>query len=74
MTPDDSPLESEAAFADALRSLVRRAHDGGVGIKGGWECRTDADMPDWDVLVTEVEKRHRTGSTGSAGDPDAVDD
>ena len=25
-------------------------------IEGGWDCRNGRDYPDWDVLITEVEK------------------
>lgn len=74
MTPDDSPLDSEAAFADALQSLVRRAHGGGVDVEGGWECRTDAELPDWDVVVTEVQTTAAADSAQSPSESGTVDD
>lgn len=74
MTSDEAPLESAAEFAEALRALVRRAHVSGVGVEGGWECRTEAELPDWDVVVTEVETLAQTERADSVGDPEAVDD
>lgn len=74
MTPDDSPLESADAFADALRSLVRRAHDGGIDVEGGWECRTEAELPDWDVVVTEVETTAAAETSQSTSESGTVDD
>ncbi|MGM0447697.1 MAG: hypothetical protein ACQERM_05510 [Methanobacteriota archaeon] len=55
-TRDDSP-DDDAAFQAELRTLLYRAHDAGVDVQGGWECRNGDGDPDWDVVVTEVEKR-----------------
>lgn len=41
---------------EALRTLLQQAHDNDVNVKGGWECRNDDEYPDWDVVITEVEK------------------
>lgn len=56
MSVDESPISSEAAFQRELTSLFRRAHDGGVQVKGGWACRNGEEIPDWDVVVTELRK------------------
>lgn len=57
MTADEPPpIDSEEDLATALRSLLLCAHENGVDVEGGWECRNGSDRPDWDVVVTEVEK------------------
>lgn len=55
MTVDSAP-SSEAEFHAELQSLVRRAHDEGIDVRGGWECRNDAEYPDWDVVISELQK------------------
>lgn len=74
MSRDGPPIETDAEFADALLALVRRAHFGGVDVEGGWDCRTEAELPDWDVVVTEVETTASSETARTAGDPEAVDD
>lgn len=39
-----------------LRDLLRRAHSGDTEVRGGWACRNGPEYPDWDIVVTEVEK------------------
>ncbi len=39
-----------------LRDLLRRAHRGDTEVRGGWACRNGSEYPDWDIVVTEVEK------------------
>lgn len=56
MSPDDYPVTSDAELRAALRILLKRANANGVTVEGGWDCRTDDGDPDWDVIVTEVEK------------------
>ncbi|WP_185903309.1 hypothetical protein [Halonotius terrestris] len=51
----DSP-QTAAEFNAALGALLRQAADAGVGIEGGWDCRNGGDHPDWDVVITELEK------------------
>ncbi|QLD87107.1 hypothetical protein HWV23_15705 [Natronomonas halophila] len=55
MTEGESPMTGEELTAE-LKVLLRRAHDNGVGVNGGWECRNDSEYPDWDVVITEVQK------------------
>jgi hypothetical protein len=50
------PTTGEELNAD-LKRLFRQAHDNGVDVRGGWECRNGRGAPDWDLVVTEVEKR-----------------
>lgn len=51
----EEPMTPES-LDEALRSLLRTAHENGVDIRGGWECRNGDGYPDWDVVITEVEK------------------
>lgn len=41
---------------EALRALLQQAHENDVDVKGGWECRNGDGYPDWDIVITEVEK------------------
>lgn len=50
-------LETPQEFSDALGTLLRRAADADITIKGGWECRNDENYPDWDVVITELSKK-----------------
>ena len=52
----DDPVASDEGFRAELAALLSRAHDTGVAVEGGWECRNGDGDPDWDVVVTEVEK------------------
>ncbi|GAB3705002.1 hypothetical protein [Halorubrum pallidum] len=56
MTADDEAPSTEAEFRADLRSLLRRAHEEDIDIEGGWECRNGTEHPDWDVVVSEVQK------------------
>lgn len=55
MTTEESTPTSRGELNAELRSLLVRAHDNGVDVKGGWECRNGDGYPTWDVVVTEVE-------------------
>lgn len=52
MTTDDPAAESE--LQDALATLLQRAHENGIDVRGGWACQNGSDQPDWDIVVTEV--------------------
>lgn len=56
MTAEESPFSSEGELQAELQSLLRRAHMSGLDVEGGWACRNGDEHPDWDVIVTEVEK------------------
>jgi len=43
-------------FHTGLRDLLRQAHSGDVEVRGGWASRNGPEHPDWDVVVTQVEK------------------
>lgn len=52
----DETLTSSSAVNKALKSILCRAHNNGVDVEGGWDCRNGNEYPDWDVVVTRVEK------------------
>ncbi|MCU4718172.1 hypothetical protein [Halapricum hydrolyticum] len=56
MTPAETPLTSKAELNAELKALLLRAYENGLDVKGAFECRNGVDHPDWDVVVTEVEK------------------
>lgn len=58
MTSEESPLTSKTELNAAMTALVHRAHGNGV------------EQPDWDVIVTEVEKpNHRRNRLRRRPDP-----
>ena len=56
MSSEEPPLTSKEELNAKLQALLLRAHENGLDVEGGFECRNGADHPDWDVIVTEVEK------------------
>ncbi|MEF8914612.1 hypothetical protein [Natronomonas sp.] len=56
MTADETGPVTSAELNTELEAVLRRAHESGVDVRGGWECRNGPESPDWDVLITEVEK------------------
>ena len=56
MTSEETSLASKEELNAELNALLRRAYESGIDVKGGFECRNGVEHPDWDVIVTEVEK------------------
>lgn len=56
MTSEESPPTSTMELSDELQALLLRAYESGLDVEGAFECRNGGDHPDWDVVVTEVEK------------------
>lgn len=52
---DGEPPSTEAGFRRDLQSLISRAHEAGVDVAGGWECRDEEGRPDWDVVISELQ-------------------
>ncbi|MFT4949833.1 MAG: hypothetical protein ACI9CA_001975, partial [Natronomonas sp.] len=48
---------SGSELNSALEGLLRRADANGVDVEGGWDCTDDSRHPNWDVVVTAVERR-----------------
>ena len=57
MTDGDTAVSSESELHTKLQALLQRAHTSGIDVEGAWECRNGAEHPDWDVVVTEMEKK-----------------
>lgn len=60
MTSEESPIASEEELNAELKALILRANENGIDVEGGYECRNGAEHPDWDVVITEVEKNEQT--------------
>ena len=60
MTTEDSSFTSKEALNAELKALLRTAYESGIDVEGGFECRNGVEHPDWDVIVTEVEKNDRS--------------
>ena len=60
MTSEDSPLTSKAELSAALKALLLRAYENEIDVEGAFECRNGVEHPDWDVIVTEVEKNDQS--------------
>ena len=56
MTPGETSLMSSEELNAELKALLRRAYENGIDVEGGFECRNGVEHPDWDVIITEVEK------------------
>ncbi|WP_232703551.1 hypothetical protein [Halobacterium wangiae] len=56
MTSEETSLASKEELNVELKALLRRAYESGIDVEGGFECRNGVEHPDWDVIVTEVEK------------------
>lgn len=59
MSSEGPTLTSEAELSAELQALLVRAHESGINVKGGFECRNGADHPDWDVVITQIKKNPR---------------
>ncbi|MFC4551563.1 MULTISPECIES: hypothetical protein [Halorussus] len=57
---EETPLTSDDALYAELKVLLRRAYANGIDVEGGWECRNGAEHPDWNGIVTEVEKNEES--------------
>lgn len=60
MTGNETGPTNSQELNEELKSLLRRAHENGIDIDGGWECRNGSIDPDWDVIITEVTKPEQT--------------
>jgi len=60
MTSGEPSLSSKEDLNAELRALLLRAYENGIDVEGGFECRNGAEDPDWDVIVTEVEKNDQS--------------
>lgn len=56
MSSEEPPLTSKAALNAELKAVLLRAYENGLDVEGAFECRNGVEHPDWDVIVTEVQK------------------
>lgn len=56
MADHEFHVDDAAEFGEKLAALVRTAHQSGVTVDGGWEVDGDDGDPDWDVVVTVVQR------------------
>ncbi|HKL29300.1 MAG TPA: hypothetical protein VJ898_08530 [Natrialbaceae archaeon] len=56
MTTEETAITSEEELNEELKLLLQWAHNNGIDVRGGWECRNGDEHPDWDLVVTEVRK------------------
>jgi hypothetical protein len=58
MTSDETVYDVTTTdeFRSRLTALLRDAHENGVSVSGGWECRNGDEAPDWEAVVTPLEK------------------
>lgn len=56
MTSEEAQLTSKSELTAEIKALLFRAYENGLDVEGAFECRNGAEHPDWDVIVTEVEK------------------
>ena len=59
MTSEETSLTSKEQLNAELKALLLRAYENDIDVEGGFECRNGLTHPDWDVIVTEVEKNDR---------------
>ena len=60
MTSEETRLTSKAQLNTELKALILRAYENGIDVEGAFECRNGIEHPDWDVVVTEVEKNEHS--------------
>lgn len=63
MMSDKTPPTSKDELKTELQALLCGAYDNGVALKGGFAYRNGDEYPDWDVIVTEVEKQGQSGES-----------
>lgn len=57
MSAEESVPTTRQELNAELKSLLARAYDNDIQVKGGWECRNGNEYPDWDVVIAEVEAK-----------------
>lgn len=55
MTDDGDGPRTEAELRAELATVLRRAADSGVDVRGGWDCGSVDGGVGWDVVVTELQ-------------------
>ena len=53
-------------FEEVLSTLLVAAHGNGIEVSGGWEAHENGNSPEWDVVITVLER----GTSPESGDED----
>ena len=56
MEDPDLSVPDAMSFERLLSKLLRLAHENGIDVEGGWDVNGEDGHPDWDVVVTVVER------------------
>lgn len=56
MSTDETGPTNSAELQAELQTLLIDAYENGVPVEGGWNCRNGDGHPDWDVMITQVQK------------------
>lgn len=56
LTSENQTPTSKQELNTDLQGLLRSASENGIDVKGGFDCRNGDGHPDYDVIVTEVER------------------
>ena len=51
-------------FEEALSTLLIAAHENGIDVSGAWEASHDRTTPEWDVVVTVLERERAADTRG----------
>ncbi|WP_299268686.1 hypothetical protein [Halorientalis sp.] len=49
-------VTDEPTFETILSELIHTAHQNGIDVEGGWGVDGEDGHPDWDVVVTVVDR------------------
>lgn len=56
MNSEETKITSKAELKAELQALLLSGFENGIDVEGAYECRNGVEHPDWDMVVTEVEK------------------
>ena len=59
MTSEETSISSKEELHAEITAVLLRAYENGIDVEGGFGCRNGDDHPDWDVIITEVEKNEQ---------------
>ena len=59
-------VTDEPPFRTALTQLLQTARENGIDVEGGWDIDGHDGHPDWDVVVTVVERADGDDGDGAA--------
>lgn len=55
--PNDERITTDDQFATALKQLLVAAAENDIDPRGAWAVRNGDRLPDWEVMVLELEKQ-----------------